>query len=217
MPLSNKISGKIADELSLDKDQREVINYGAFAVIQITASLAVVALLGFLLGVLPEALVVSFSMSILRQFSGGGHASRPAICVVIGTIVTISIALFAHYAGGYLDGYAVSVAAVLFYIWSFYTVLKRAPVDSAAKPISSEAKRKIMKRVSLIILSVYILLTLLLVYLFIVFKDVRFSRFAFCVFGGAAWQAFTLTSLGNHSIAKIDNWLVTLFFGKENI
>lgn len=217
MPLSNKLSGKIADELGLDKDQREVINYGAFAVIQIMASLAAVALLGFLFGVLLEALIVSFSMSVLRQFSGGGHASKPSLCIAMGTLVTIVIALLARYVGGYVDVYALSAAAALFYIWSFYTVFKRAPVDSSAKPISSEVKRKRMKRVSLMVLSAYILLTILLVFLFVVFEDVRFSRLSFCVFGGAAWQAFTLTSLGNRGISKIDNWLVTLFFRKENI
>jgi len=103
------------------------------------ASLAAVALLGFLLGVLLEALIVSFSMSILRQFSGGGHASKPSLCIAMGTLVTIVIALLAHHVGGYVDVYALSAAAALFYIWSFYTVFKRAPVDLGFALLSTGA------------------------------------------------------------------------------
>ena len=75
--LSNNIANKVALELSLDDDNREVIAYGTFALIQMLFSIILVFLFGLLFHVAFEALIISFTGSILRKYSGGVHASSP--------------------------------------------------------------------------------------------------------------------------------------------
>ena len=59
--LSNSIANKVALELSLDKDNREVIAYGTFALMQMFFSIILVFLFGLLFHVAFEALIISFT------------------------------------------------------------------------------------------------------------------------------------------------------------
>ena len=91
--LSNNIANKVASELTLDENNREVIAYGTFALIQMLLSITLVFLFGLLFHVAFEALIISFTGSILRKYSGGVHASSPGICTFIGTIVCVGQAV----------------------------------------------------------------------------------------------------------------------------
>ena len=54
------------------------------------------------------------------------------------------------------------ILGVVIFIWSYYIIYKLAPVDSASKPIVKEEKRKRMKKGSIILLSVYLIITVFL-------------------------------------------------------
>jgi PiT family inorganic phosphate transporter len=90
--ISESIANKISSELNLDKDNREVIAYGAFALLQTLLSILLVAALGALFHVVTEALIVSFAISILRKYSGGVHASSSDSCSIIGAFISVKVA-----------------------------------------------------------------------------------------------------------------------------
>ena len=89
--LSNKIATKIVVETDGDEERKSVIEYGIFAMIQTGIAIICTVIFGLLFNVLVEALIVSFSISILRKCSGGVHATSPTRCTVIGTLICILI------------------------------------------------------------------------------------------------------------------------------
>lgn len=213
--LSDKITKLISDELNLDADKQEIINYGVFAVVQVMISLALIISLGVIFGLLPEVLIVSFSINILRQYSGGTHASTPSLCIIIGTAATFLLAYTAHWISFFANIYGVLLFGFLVFSWAYYIVYKRAPVDSSKKPITLERKRVKMRKLSFLILSIYFLITLVLNYLAFNLGSVQFISFSLCLYAGVIWQIITLTITGYKILSKIDNFLSTIFLRKE--
>jgi accessory gene regulator B len=215
MSLSDSIAQKISNELNLDKDKSEVISYGAFALIHITINLFFVALFGLIFGVFYEAMVISFTSSILRKSSGGVHASRPSTCVAFGTFVTVTLAVIVNIAFNYISNLLIIISGTALFAWSYYTIFKKAPVDSKAKPINSPEKRSRMKKKSLRILTSYFIIIIILALLSYFTQNEIYLLYSICIYSGFSWQVFTLTIIGHHALHKIDNMFNYIFFKKR--
>ena len=206
--LADNIANKVVLELSLDEDNREVIAYGTFALMQMFLSIILVFLFGVLFHVAFEALIISFTASILRKYSGGVHASSPGICTFIGTIVCVGEALvISLLMTSVVNLKLIIILGTLIFIWSYYIIYKLAPVDSVSKPIVKEEKRKRMKKGSIILLSVYLIIAVILIMLYISCGERKFLFYALCLYSGILWQAFTLTVPGHLLIGKVDTFL----------
>ena len=206
--LANNIANKVASELSLDEDNKEVIAYGAFALMQMVLSIILVFLFGLLFHVAFEALIISFTAAILRKYSGGVHASSPWICNFIGIITCVGQALLISFLISQgVNLKLIIVLGVVIFIWSYYIIYKLAPVDSIAKPIVKEEKRKRMKKGSIILLSVYLIITVIFILLYLSSGEVKFLSYILCIYSGILWQVFTLTTPGHLLIGKVDSFL----------
>ncbi|MBW9149910.1 accessory gene regulator B family protein [Clostridium sp. CM028] len=206
--LSDNIANKVALELSLDEDNREVIAYGTFALMQMFISIILVFLFGLLFHVAFEALIISFTASILRKYSGGVHASSPGICTFIGTIVCVGEAiLISLLMSSVVNLKLIIIIGTLIFIWSYYIIYKLAPVDSASKPIVKEEKRKRMKKGSTILLSVYLIISVFIILLYINSGGINLLFYTLCLYSGILWQAFTLTAPAHLLIGKVDTFL----------
>lgn len=211
MSLSNKISNKISNELGLDKEKTEIINYGLFALIQIITSLILVTIGGLFFGIVFQALVVSFVSSILRQYSGGTHASQPIICQIIGTTATLCIAYIATLVNYHTNKIIIIlIICLILLIYSYYILYKKAPVDSKAKPINNIDKKKRMKRNSLIIQTFYLILSMILVIFYYLTKNKNYIEYLICICLAFSWQVFSLTIIGNKILTKIDSLISTI-------
>jgi len=199
--ICKKISCYIAKELNLDDDKKSVINYGIFAFIQMGICIALVIIFGFIFNVTIEALIISLTVSILRKSSGGVHANSPERCAVIGTVASVGMALMCKYMDFSLS-FVMLIGSVIF-LWSYYIVYKLAPVDSIAKPIRSIEKRKRLKKSSIRILSVYliIIITNLICYLYL--KNFNLLTYVLCIYIGLLWQIFSLTKSGHLILGKL--------------
>ncbi len=217
MSLTNKISSKIASELGYDEEKSAVIAYGLFAVMQILISLVLVAVIGAIFAVAWQALTASFVASILRQYSGGIHASKPSTCIIIGTLVTISIAILTHYV--FLKIEIIYLLGFIFVLtfFSFFTIAKKAPVDSKAKPITNTYKRNKMKKYSIIVLSFYFVFILVLVLLYYFNKKALFIEYSILICLAFSWQSFTLTKAGHILLNKSDSILNKLLNKQRRI
>lgn len=203
--LANKISVKIAYELGLDNDRKEVIAYGTFTLLQTIFSIGLVIIFGLLFHVLIEAIILSFSTSILRKYSGGAHASSSSTCTIAGTIICICQALLiADIMAPSINFMWVFILFLLIFIWAFIMVFMLAPVDSPAKPIRKKERRNRMKKISLLILIIYFIINILICVLYIKFGDKRFLVYSICLYGGVLWQVFTLTKPGHSVLGAID-------------
>lgn len=203
--LSNSIANKVATELNMDNDKKEVIAYGTFALLQTFLSIFLVGIFGFIFNVAFEALIVLFTASILRKYSGGAHASSPGNCTSIGVIICIGQALIISLiVRSWINFKMALIVELVVFIWSYYMVYKLVPIDNPLKRIKSEEKRKRMKKGSFIILSIYLLIVIFTMILYFNIQRTTLVVYALCIIGGMAWQIFTLTKCGHLILAKID-------------
>lgn len=206
--LSNNIANKVASELNIDNDKKEVIAYGTFALIQTFISIFLVSIFGFIFKVAFEALIILFTASILRKYSGGAHASSPGSCTSIGVIICTGQALLISFiVKNWINFKIALIVELIVFIWSYYMVYKLVPVDNPSKRIKSEEKRKRMKKGSFITLSIYFLIVIFAMILYFNIKRTALLVYSLCIIGGVVWQVFTLTRSGHLTLAKIDIYL----------
>ena len=205
--LANNIANRISLELNLTKDNKEIIAYGTFALLQIIFSISLVFLFGLLFHVAFEALIISFTGAILRKYSGGVHASSPSICTFIGIIICVVPAVILTFViGSWGNLNLVIIFGVIIFIWSYYKIYKLAPVDSAKKPIKREEKRKRMKKSSVIVLILYLTMVVLCILIYVSNGERKFLVYSSCIYVGILWQTFTLTDKGHLIMSKVDNF-----------
>ena len=194
---SRKISGFLANELSLGEEKEAVINYGLFAIIQTLISIIFVLTFGLIFDVAFEAFLISLTMSILRKSSGGIHASTPVRCIVVATNFSVGMGV----AIKKVIAIAISLDSILkiiIFVWAYIIVYKLAPVDSIAKPINSLEKKRKLKRNSIFILTVFIIITIINNLTFIWIREEKFIVYNYCIYTAIAWASFFLNKDGTH-------------------
>lgn len=202
--LSKIISSKIALKLKMDKDHEEIMAYGAFNLIQILWSIFLVIVFGIVFGVLEDALIIIFTISLLRKYSGGAHASSPNRCAIIGAIVSVGLALIVQRLFSQFSNITVIILGIVSLLFSYYTVYRLAPVDSLAKPIRKLEKKQYLKKCSIIILNLLLGLIMILVYLHVKYGKGILLNVIECIYLGVLWQAFTLTTMGHKILNKLN-------------
>ena len=207
MSLTKKLANKISSKLGYDEEKSNVIAYGLFAVMQIIASLFLVAVFGAVLGILVQALVFSFVASILRQYSGGAHASDPGICLIVGTAATVGLTYLAHILIPILNDGAILALQAAIMLYSYYIIVKKAPVDSAAKPIKTEKKKNKMKNLSIFVLSFYLLVIIIFIVVYLKQRQIVLLEYSVCICFAVFWQSFNLTKVGHKALSKLDSFL----------
>jgi len=201
--LAQKLAHRIAQNLGYDPEREAVIAYGLIAMIQVSVTVLLVFLLGLLAGVPVESLIVCFSASILRKYSGGAHAETAELCSAISAVYCTATAVLAKTILTVLyHPIFMSIVSVAIYGISFLLIARFAPVDSPNKPIRTEKKRKRMRKGSFITMTVYVALSALL---FALSSSYDFGKsYAISMLFGISWQVFTLTTLGSRFIGKMN-------------
>lgn len=213
----NNIATKIAKELDLDNNNKEVIAYGMFALTHITLSIVLIMIFGALFNVFKEALIISFTANILRKYSGGAHAKSPRNCAIIGTFVAVGQALVIVFLVKYIFNiFIIAFLGCIIFALSYCLIYKLAPVDSIAKPVKTVTKKNKMRKGSIFILGGYIVIILFNLYLYIHTKKFDFLVDSLCIYGGTMWQCFTLTKEGDDIINKIDSFLNKILMFKRS-
>lgn len=199
--ICEKVSNYIAKELDFDDDKKSVINYGIFAFIQMGICIALVIAFGLIFNVTIEALIVSFTISILRKSSGGVHSKSPERCAIIGTASSVGMALICKYMNVTLS--TVILSGGIIFIWAYCIVYKLAPVDSVAKPIKSIQRRNKFKKVSIKILSTYLIIIISNILCYMYLEKFRLLTYSLCIYMGILWQVFSLTKSGHFILGKL--------------
>lgn len=202
--LSETLANNIASELNFDTDRKEVIQYGIFAMIQIALSIVSVLIIGAFLNIMWEAFIVSLAITILRKSSGGAHATSPGKCTFIGTSISLIIAIVLK------NIYSLNIVLTIVFIGfiiSYYLVYKLAPVDSISKPIRNQEKIKRLKKNSIIIVSIYLILVIINILAFKITGHKYFISYALCICGGMLWQVMSLTKFGHKLIEIIEYFI----------
>ena len=198
--LCKRLSSFISKELDLEKDKEAVVNYGIFSLIQIFISIGLVIVFGLIFGVLIEALIASFTGSILRKSSGGVHADSPGKCTAIGTVMCIGIGLISKKIDISIS--LMILIEICIFIWSYIIIFKYAPIDSLAKPIKKEEKRMKLKKASIVILTIYLIIITLNTILFHLSGEEKYIVYSLCMCFSIIWQVFSLTKSAHYLFGK---------------
>jgi len=201
--LANKIANKISDELKFDDEKRKVINYGIYGLIQLVVFIFSTLILGLILGIAIEALIMSFTASLLRKYSGGAHVSNIEICTLISVMVaTIFPLLIKYFLLSFMSIYILGFLVIIVFLLSFFFVYKLAPVDSPNKPIKTEKKKKRMRKGSFLSLILFLGVSILLLIFGTDYKI--FYGFCLSILFAVSWQILTLTKLGAGLFNSVD-------------
>ena len=212
--LSKNITKTIENQLDLDNDKASIIEYGLYAFFQMSISILVTAIIGAIFNVMIEALLISFVIAILRKSSGGVHASTSINCTIVGALVAVTPAYVIKHIS--FNSNYIIIIGILLYIISFIIIYKLAPVDSPNKPIKKEDKIKRLKRGSIIILSIYMIVVLINLVLYYRNKSNVLLLYSSCIYIGIIWQVFTLTKLGHVIVKIVDSLLIKIIRVRGN-
>lgn len=201
--LCSKITQAIVQEIGVNEEKKSVINYGIFAIVQMMSSIILILIFGLIFNVALEALIIIFTISLLRQSSGGVHASTPSSCLIISTVYSLSGGLICKNIR-ISEQWTIILAVVIFAL-AYYILWKLAPVDSKAKPIRSIEKRRGLKRKSIFILTVYLILQVINFSMFYFMGNRSLLVYNQCIYMGILWQIFSLTKIGHDLLGKIDS------------
>lgn len=198
--LCKRLSSFISKELDLEKDKEAVVNYGIFSLIQIFISIGLVIVFGLIFGVLIEALIASFTGSLLRKSSGGVHADSPGKCTAIGTVMCVGIGLISKKIDISIS--LMIIIEICIFIWSYIIIFKYVPIDSLAKPIKKEEKRMKLKKASIVILTIYLIIITLNTILFHLSGEEKYIVYSLCMCFSIIWQVFSLTKSAHYLFGK---------------
>lgn len=215
MSLAERIAvmiGKNAQNyLDVDDDNKEIIIYGAINVFQIIFSVLWVFILGFIFGVIEEAIIFSFTNAILRKYSGGVHASSPSRCIIIGTSIAVISGIIIDSELCRLNIYTVVLMSIFSLLSSLFIIIKNAPVDSHKKPIVNIQLRKQFKNKSINVIAVLSLVIMILFIIYMKYTNLYYIKVIESISLGVFWQAITLTRVGIYLLNKVDLILRCIF------
>lgn len=211
MSLIEKIATNIGKEtrhiLDFDDDTEEIVIYGAINVIQISVSFLLAAVIGFIFGVLYESLLFTITVSILKKYSGGAHASSPGHCLFLGSAISISFSLLISKVLCKQNIWSIIVIATLCIVISFYIIIKKAPVDSENKPITGDKMRQRLKRDSIATILICSIVMVIVLLIFKVSSSIAYIKVFECIDLGVLWQSITLTKPTIKFLHKVDSFL----------
>nr|WP_307989091.1 accessory gene regulator B family protein [uncultured Niameybacter sp.] len=207
---SNSLAKSLGEYLQYSEEQVSILAYGLYGLLQTIFSLFLVIAIGLFLGITLEALIVSFSIAILRKFSGGAHATSAERCLILGTLFAIIGALLGHLVLNFIAPPILYYLEFLLFIWSFYIIYKYAPVASPNKPIINTIKITRLKQRSIFVTFIYFVINIILLFISNFFKSSSMSIYSICLTLGMSWQTFTLTKLGHNVAKSLDHVLITI-------
>ena len=211
--IAKYIGMKVKESLEINKEEEEIIVYGAFNIIQIINTLIFVILSGIIFKCLIENIIISLTSAVLRKYSGGVHASSPLRCIIIGTSFATGLGCITNNFSYIFDTSFLLVFILTCSFLSINILYRLAPVDSAEKPISSLKQKKKFKNQSISIAVIYFVSSIILLLFNI--TDLRYE-IVICIMLGMIWQCWTLTKFGFKVIKTID-YILKIIMEKEVI
>ncbi len=210
LTLTKRLSASICQSLNITGDEREVVEYGMIALVQILILVPAIIIIGSLTGTALSALTICFTASLLRKSSGGVHVSSINICTIMGITFCVGASVLIKY---FLDSYVninvLLVVAIISFLTALAVILTKAPVDTENKPIRTAKKKNRLRKEALFLLAFYAAVLMLLIYFSFDYHIA--TVYLWSVLFGMMWQVLTLTQIGEKMIGGIDKKLCQIW------
>ncbi|AEG16346.1 Accessory gene regulator B [Desulfofundulus kuznetsovii DSM 6115] len=200
---SRELAGYLRKTLALTEEQEEIAAYSLLILFQTVISLLGVSLVAWLAGCLTAALAALFTSAFLRSFSGGAHCTSPARCTVLSILTVPLLGTLATNLAPFFSRPLLALVVLAGGVLAFAVVLRLAPVDSPAKPITSSRERQRFRWLS----SAAVLGVVTLQLALLVLSSPNMAILILAAEMGMLWQVFSLTRTGHRFVARIDKLL----------
>ncbi len=140
------LSNTIAHESNFDNLKRAKLCYGLEVLIGAIIKYSIFAIAFWEFGLLKQSSIAMFTIAILRVISGGIHCKTLIKCIIVSTVVFISIGMLAK---------ILVINEYLYFILNIVSLIIvgiKSPVDPPEKPIKTKQKRYVVKLLSILIL-----------------------------------------------------------------
>lgn len=145
-----KAAHSLAAAQGADQSQEDVIAYGLTALCQIGAILLGALVIGLAAGMVWECLLIYLVVGTFRKCTGGAHAPSLLGCILTSLLTIGAMAGLARYLlAPRLTPLAASLCLLAF-VWIWWIIIRRVPVDSPNKPIRRPEKIRRLRRQSFV-------------------------------------------------------------------
>lgn len=135
-------------------DKIEVIMYGIEGLYITITKTIVIFVLALILGIFKSLLFLLLFFNGIRLFAFGMHAPNGIICLIISTLLFISVA----YISTFINLSDISIYII--YVICFISMLLFAPADTVKRPLIKRKKRIIYKILSLLVTILYFVISI---------------------------------------------------------
>lgn len=188
MSVEKKLIDGLKSELNLSEDKLEIVTFGYRLFIYSFLGYSIIILVALLFGTLRATLTAAITASIFRIFSGGAHASTQKRCTIIGAIIFNLIGLAATICYNNISLHLINLLFWITAIVALVTFILYAPADTPGKPITTKVQRDKLKKISILLLLIWIVLSKF------IFKGVTntYKLYFLSSTLGLAWQSVSL-------------------------
>ncbi|MTI58836.1 MAG: hypothetical protein FH762_02400 [Firmicutes bacterium] len=171
--ISKQIADYFNQKLDLSREETSSIDYGCQVIIYVLFEIFSIILLSYLLNIFWPVMISAVVFLILRPFAGGIHMPSYLLCYIISLIIFTIIGYLANVlplATEFLISWLIFVMGL-----GLFMINKYAPADTAIQPIKEPSRRRKLKRVSLIIVICWFLLSLAIMFSFANYYNLIFA------------------------------------------
>lgn len=166
----NAISKKIIDWLIesdavLSKD-RKLYTYAVYSLLLTLSPVLIIAGIGLPMGMLKESILLILPFITVRKYSGGFHLNSPVICFVCSTCLLFLFLLCVRHSN-------ISNILTIITAGAAISLTVLSPIDSAKRQLSPNEK-KVFKKVTAIIVTLYI-------FIYIILIALHLEKYAVCI------------------------------------
>lgn len=160
----DKMSNYILDNVlykneKIEGDQREIMLFGVTRILEDIPKYAIIFLIGYFFHILQYMGIVLAVTALYKTFVGGVHARTNLICLFSSIAYFILPIILANYIP--MGQTMLYILSAITYLFSLYVIIKIAPADTEEVPILKKARRKKLKIIAFISVTIVILFSLL--------------------------------------------------------
>ena len=151
--LSSLICRYLINKRIIDTADVELYTYGFFLLFSDILFSSIIILFGLLFNCILEIIIFYILFRTIRVFAGGYHANSETRC----EILTTTSFLLVSYIISISENYVIETIVLGITVFAILAIALFAPLDTPAKPLDTDEKKK-YRKISLLILSIIVLI-----------------------------------------------------------
>lgn len=163
----DKAAGKVADHLAKatgwkkTSDDYQSMKYGIDALMRNCVSVALLLIIGYVLGIFSHVALFMLTFGALRSVSFGAHAPNPLVCTIYGIIRTIGGAILALSMTNMLPAASLLITLAIDFV-AVYCFWRYAPAETKKRPIPPGQRKRFARLSKISVIGVIVLRLILL-------------------------------------------------------